>query len=94
MRGVAGMLSKTSNSVDVNNIQHVINDFNVQMDKQQAMGDMMEDAMDMGDEDIDDADADRLIDDIEGGLGGGGKKQALPEEAMDDFSKDLADLKK
>lgn len=94
MRGVAGMLNKTSNSVNVNNIQHVINDFNVQMDKQQAMGDMMEDAMDMGDEDVDDADADRLIDDIESGIGGGGKKQALPEEQMDDFSKDLADLKK
>lgn len=95
MKGVAGMLNKTSASIDVNNIQQVIQDFNLQMDKQQAMGDMMEDAMDMGEEDIDDADADRLIDDIEQGVGGGGKKQAVATEDMDDdFSKDLADLKK
>jgi len=94
MKGVAGMLNKTSESVNVNNIQHIIQDFNVQMDKQQAMGDMMEDAMDMGEEDIDDADADKLIDDIENGIGGGGKKQAVATEEMDDFSKDLAELKK
>lgn len=94
MKGVAGILSKTSNQVNVNNIQTVITDFNMQMDKQQAMGDMMEDAMDMGEDDIDDTDADKLIDDIENGVGGGGKKQVAVAEDMDDFSKDLADLKK
>lgn len=91
MKGVAGILSKTSQGVDMNNIQHVIHDFNMQMDKQQAMGEMMEDAMDMGEDEIDDADADKLIDDIES-AGGGGKKQEL--EAVDDFSKDLEALKK
>ena len=94
MKGVAGILSKTSNQVNVNNIQQVITDFNMQMDKQTAMGEMMEDAMDMGDDDIDDTDADKLIDDIESGIGGGGKKQVVAVEEMDDFSKDLADLKK
>ena len=91
MKGVAGILSKTSQGVDMNNIQHVIHDFNMQMDKQQAMGEMMEDAMDMGEDEIDDADADKLIDDIES-AGGGGKKQT--EEVIDDFSKDLEALKK
>lgn len=92
MKGVAGMLNKTSAAVNVNNIQNVIQDFNNQMEKQSVMGEMMEDAMDMGEEEIDDADADRLIDDIESGLGGG-KKQVVAE-MEDDFSKDLAELKK
>jgi len=93
MKGVAGMLNKTSAAVNVNNIQNVIQDFNMQMEKQGVMGEMMEDAMDIGEDEIDDADADRLIDDIESGIGGGGKKQVVAE-MEDDFSKDLAELKK
>lgn len=92
MKGVAGILSKTSQGVDMNNIQQVITDFNMQMDKQQAMGEMMEDAMDMGDDEVDDVDADKLITEIESAAGGSGGKKV--EVAMDDFTKDLEELKK
>lgn len=73
MKNMAGMLGKSSNAVDVNNIQKTITEFNVSLEKQQAMSELVEDAMDMDDEGVDDVDADNLIDDISGGMGGGGK---------------------
>lgn len=92
MKNMAGMLGQTANAVDVNNIQHVITDFNVNLEKQNVMGEMMEDAMDMGDEEIDDADADALIDNIAGdGPSGGGK--VLQQDTTQDIDNQLADLK-
>lgn len=92
MKNMAGMLNQSANSIDINNIQHVITDFNMQMEKNAVMGELLEDAVDMGDEDIDDDDADALIDQVAGGGEGGQKLQQ--NDQQDQFANDLAALKK
>lgn len=92
MKGMATMLNKTSSAVDVNNIQNVIMQFNTEMEKQSAVSDLIDDAMEMDEDEIDDQDVDQLLDDMEGGASGG-KKLTNEEEKMDDFDKDLADLR-
>lgn len=56
------------------------------------MSELVEDAMDMDEEAVDDADADALIDNIAGGMGGGGQKQKATDEDAD-FEGQLAGLK-
>lgn len=91
MSKMAHIMGKTSESVNINNIQGTITQFNMALEKQTAMGELVEDAMDMDEDDIDDADADALIDDIEGGIGGGGKKEVIGKE--DTLTDELAGLR-
>ena len=91
MKNMAQIMGKSANSVDINNIQRTITEFNMNLEKQEAMGELVEDAMEMDQEEIEDQDADNLIDEIEGGLGGGGGQKQ--EVAQDDLADDLANLR-
>jgi len=90
MQKMGGIMNKTSNAVNINNVQATITQFNMAYEKQEIMGEMVGDALDMDGDDVDDTDADGLIDEL---TGGGGGKQQLQEEKMDDFSDQLAGLK-
>lgn len=92
MQKMATMLGKSSNAIDINTIQKTITDFNVGLEKQSAMSELVEDAMDMDEEAVDDADADGLIDQIEGGMGGGGGGK-LQQTDANDLDNQLAGLK-
>lgn len=91
MKNMAGILNKSANAIDVNSIQHIIADFNMSLEKNTVMGELVEDAMDMGEDEVDDADADNLIDDISGGMGGG--KELVNPDAEGNFEQGLKDLK-
>jgi len=91
MQKMGQIMNKTSSGVNINNIQQTITQFNMAYEKQEIMGEMVGDAMDMDGEEVDDTDADALIDDITGG--GKGGKQQIQEQQQDDFSDQLAGLK-
>merc|ERR1711977_182659 len=66
MQTMGGIMKNVAGKIDVNNIQKVITDFNLQYEKQQVISDMVGDAMDMDGDEIEDTDADALIDNIAG----------------------------
>merc|ERR1712151_1286166 len=88
------IMGKTSNAIDINNIQKVITKFNTETEKQNIIGEMVGDAMDVGDDDMmgDDTAADELIDQIAGDKIAGSKKLGMGEEEQD-FNNELDDLK-
>jgi len=93
MQQMSGIMGKTNAAIDVNNIQKTITKFNTEYEKQNIVGEMVGDAMDMGDDDMDDdTAADELIDNIAGDKMKGGHK-IQQEEATNDFGADLDDLK-
>ena len=54
MQGMGKILGKTTEGINMNNIQNVIEDFNYKMEEQQGMNEMLEDAFDQDEEVIDD----------------------------------------
>merc|ERR550514_295534 len=89
MQSMNKIMSKTSDAIDVNNIQKTITDFSTATEKQNIIGEMIEDATEMDDMETDDAAADDLIDSI-------ADKNKKPGEQMgqdDTFQDQLADLK-
>ena len=96
MKGMGDILGKTTQNVNINNIQNVVEDFNYKMEEQQGINELLEDAMDADEDTIEDADVDKYIDTIEdglGGKGGGGQKQKV-EQQEDNFGDLIQDLKK
>lgn len=65
------LLGKANAGVDMNNIQQVIEDFNLKMEQQENMGEMIQDAFDDDEEDIEDNEVDALINQIQDKVGGG-----------------------
>ena len=98
MRGMADVLGKSTGNVNINNIQGVIEQFNVRMEEQQGVNEMLEDVVG-GDEAVaEDADVDRYIDEtvdrLGGGKGPGGQKAAVNESQTADFDQLLNELKR
>merc|ERR1712232_625987 len=88
MQSMNKIMSKTSDAIDINNIQKTITDFSTATEKQNIIGEMIGDATEMDDMETDDAAADDLIDSI-------ADKNKKPGEQMgqdDTFQDQLADL--
>lgn len=66
MKNMGSIMKKTADSIDVNNIQKVITDFNMQLEKNEVVSELVSDAMDQDDDEIEDTDADNLIDQLAG----------------------------
>ena len=61
MRGMAKMMGKANSSMNVASIEQAMAMFQKESEKGNMIGEMMEDAMNMGEDPIEDEDADRLI---------------------------------
>ena len=95
MQGMTKLLGKSNQNVNINNIQQIIEGFNMQMEQQENIGEMMQDAFDQDEEEIDDRDVDEYIDNVSDRVGGGqgGQKNKL-QNTDDDFGNMIEDLKK
>merc|ERR1711976_1158870 len=82
MSQMNSIMGRASKAVDINNIQKTITQFNMATEKNQIVGEMMEDAMDIGEDMTDDADADALIDQIAGDKLGGKTKLTSGQDEM------------
>ena len=93
MNTMGTILNKTGKLVDVNNVQRTIMEFNTAYEKQNLVSEMVGDAMDVGEDEVDDCDADALIDSIAGGKN---KNKNANEQMQEDdnFMNQLEDLKK
>ena len=91
MQSMNAIMTKTGESIDINNIQKVVTDFSTATERQNIIGEMIEDATDMDDGDeCDDQAADDLID----GIADKNRKPADKVDGQDDqFADDLAGLK-
>ena len=96
MQGMTKLLSKSSATVNMNNIQQTIEGFNMQLEQQNSIGEMMQDAFEEDEEEIEDQQVNQLIDDVEGKVGGGGKggMKNKNTDQTQDFDNMLNDLKK
>ena len=72
MGGMAKLMGKVNQAMNVKSIEQALFMFQTEMEKGAIIGEQMEDAMNMGEEEIDDEAADGLIAQME--LGGGGGK--------------------
>ena len=72
MGGMAKLMGKANQAMNVKSIEQAMVLFQTEMERGAIIGEQMEDAMNMGEEDIDDEAADTLIAQME--LGGGGGK--------------------
>jgi len=91
MQSMNAIMTKTGESIDINNIQKVVTDFSTATERQNIIGEMIEDATNMDDDgDCDDQAADDLIDNI-------ADKNRKPGEKVDgqddQFEDALAGLK-
>ena len=93
MNTMGQILNKTGKMVDVNNVQKTIVEFNTAFEKQNLVAEMVGDAMDVGEDEVDDCDADALIDTIAGGKAKN-KNQNEEMQEDDNFMNQLEDLKK
>ena len=97
MQQMGKIMGKTTNGLNVNNVQRIIEEFTIQQEKQESLNEMMEDAMDMDFEGNEDEEVEKLINETAtgNGTGSGGKQQfkqqqAIPEdESLDTLIKDL-----
>merc|ERR1739849_51230 len=65
MQSMNKIMTKTGEAIDINNIQKVVTEFSMATEKQNIIGEMIEDATDMDmDDNCDDEAADALIDNI------------------------------
>ena len=51
MKGMGDILGKATNAINVGNVQNVIEDFNMKLEEQQGVNEMLDDAFE-GDEDV------------------------------------------
>ena len=54
MKGMGQILGRATDAVNVNNVQYVIEDFNMKMEEQQGVNEMLSDAFDSDDVETDD----------------------------------------
>ena len=73
MKNMGTLLGKATDSVNMNNIQQTVEEFQMNMEKNENMNEMMSDAFEADEDVIEDADVDEYIDRIEDRVGGGGK---------------------
>lgn len=71
MGGMAKMMGKANQAMNVKSIEQALYMFQTEMEKGQIIGEQMEDAMNMGEEEIDDEAADNLIAQMQMGATGG-----------------------
>ena len=95
MKGMGDLLGHATAQVDMGNIQGVIQDFNMKMEEQEGLNEMLEDAFE-DEEEIEDEAVDDLIDNVtnkvNGGKGGG--KNLVDNDKEENFSGMIDDLKK
>lgn len=96
MKNMGDIIGKTTDGLNVNNIQAVIENFNVKMEEHANMAELIDDAMADDGTEIEDADVDKYIDKVTDDLGGkgpGGQKVKVEEapqsEKFDDMINDL-----
>ncbi len=95
MKNMGQYLNKANQGININNIQGVIENFNMKLEEQENIGEMMDDAMDVDEDEIDDVEVDQYLNDVSDRIGGGGKggmKNQTVEK--DDFTDMIQDLKK
>ena len=54
MKGMGTIMGKATDAINVNNVQNVIEDFNMKMEEQEGVNEMLNDAMDQDDDIVDD----------------------------------------
>lgn len=54
MKGMGQIMGKATDAINVNNVQRVIEDFNMKMEEQEGVNEMLNDAMDQDDNVVDD----------------------------------------
>ena len=54
MKGMGQIMGKATDAINVNNVQKVIEDFNMKMEEQEGVNEMLNDAMDQDDNVVDD----------------------------------------
>lgn len=54
MKGMGQILGRATDAVNVNNVQYVIEDFNMKMEEQQGVNEMLSDAFDSDEVETDD----------------------------------------
>jgi charged multivesicular body protein 2A len=97
MKGMGQILGKATDSINVNNVQNVIEDFNMKLEEQANVNEMLDEAFETEDEVADDQQIDQYIDQVAnkvGGKGNGGTKLKNTEENTEDITQMIADLKK
>jgi hypothetical protein len=85
MRNMAHLMGKSNQSNNVLSIQQAMTMFQVETEKRNLMTEMVEDAMNMGEDVVEDEDAERLVREMEGRevaarQGGGVRRVQLPNE--------------
>ena len=97
MKNMGQLLGKATDQINMGNIQNVIEDFTMNMEKNENMNEMMSDAFEADEEEIDDIEVDKYIDRIEDKIGGGGQGGGQKQKVQDkdtDFDALIGDLKK
>ncbi|EGR30948.1 snf7 family protein, putative [Ichthyophthirius multifiliis] len=97
MKGMGDIMKAGNSAIDIKNIQMAIETFAVESEKQNVLQEQMSDIMNQDEEEMGDEQCDKLIDEMEKQVGGGGQGgnnqiigQANEEE---DFEKRLEALK-
>ena len=54
MKGMGQIMGKATEAINVNNVQAVIEDFNMKMEEQEGVNEMLNDAMDQDEDFVDD----------------------------------------
>lgn len=54
MKGMGQIMGKATEAINVNNIQHVVEDFNMKMEEQEGVNEMLNDVMDQDEDEVDD----------------------------------------
>ena len=54
MKGMGTIMGKATDAINVNNVQRVIEDFNMKMEEQEGVNEMLNDAMDQDEDVVDD----------------------------------------
>ena len=95
MKGLSGILGNNMANFDLSTMTSALQDFQIKMEEQEGMNDLMRDAL-LEEDEIEDDDVNDLLDNIENKVNGkgGGTKQIDEIKQTDDFSTILNDLKK
>ena len=54
MKGMGQMMGKATDAININNVQKVVEDFNMKMEEQEGVNEMLDDAMDQEENQVDD----------------------------------------
>jgi hypothetical protein len=96
MKGMGEILGKATNSININNVQNVIEDFNMKLEEQAGVNEMLDEAFEGDDEVADDQAVDKYLDQVTEKMGktDGGMKNKVQEDKSEDITQLIADLKK